>query len=709
PKGFFETAEINGINEYLLAGALPAHPPLERMQRWLAAAPLDLEFDLPAALGRRIGRLAERRPFAFKDPRFCYTLPAWRPLLGEFGVVCVFREPAVTAASILKECGQEAYLASLEMDFERAVGTWVSMYRQVLERHRREGDWLFVHYDQLLTEEGLTRLEDFVGGRVGRDFPDPSLRRSQSQEPVSPEAAALYDELCRLAGHDHGSVPVLQPPETALAQVAEPELTVLICTYQRRETLVRCLDSFCAQTSPHGSFELVVVNDGSTDGTAEYLDEREFDVPVQIVHRENGGLSAARNSGLEVARGRIVLLVNDDTIATPGLVAAHLAAHRKLRARKVAVLGTFEQPPAALDNALMRTLEETDLVFCYADMQPGTLHDWNRFWTCNVSVPTEAVREVGAFDEEFRYYGCEDTDLALRLDAAGYEVYYEERARAYHDHILEFEDLARRNRTVARAWVRLFQKHPRALEHEAWSWVTAQGLGEYERLLVGALPDMPAMQSAARELSRIDLGALERLGVEGRAWARDVRANLEKLLRVLNRLWWFEGLAEGLREFDLDSFQPLLESLAPWPLGTEAPLRVLAWPRYDRDDDLRHLAETYADSLLATEGVCLCLRHDPERDGPLEEAVTRVEAALGTVVREGRVLDVLLVDDALNPDDLTRLGQAVTCVLDVTGGDDPERVEFLRALNAVAVDDADGLQRALTGDPSTSRKLAAAS
>jgi len=594
------------------------------------------------------------------------------------------------------------------MDVERAVRTWVAMYRQVVERHRHQGDWLFVHYDQLLTDEGLTRLEDFVGGSVGREFPDQSLRRSQSREPVSPEAAALYDELCGLAGYDTDSVSVVEPPVIAPSEAAEPELTVLICTYQRRETLVRCLDSFSAQTAPHGSFELVIVNDGSTDGTAEYLDERDFDVPVQIVHRENGGLSAARNSGLEVTRGRIVLLVNDDTIATPGLVGAHLAAHRKLKARKVAVLGTFEQPAQALDNALMRTLEETDLVFCYASMQPGKLYNWNRFWTCNVSVPTEAVRDVGTFDEEFRHYGCEDTDLALRLDAAGYEVYYEDRARAHHDHLLEFEDLARRNRTVARAWVRLFRKHPRALQDEAWSWVTAQGRDEYERILVGALPDMPAMEQAARELSRIDLGALERLGTEGRAWAEDVRTKLEKLLRVLNRLWWFEGLGEGLREFELESFQPLLETHAPWALGTEAPLRVLAWPRYDRDDDLRRLAETYADSLLGTEGVCLCLRHDPQRDGSLEQAVSRVEAGLGSVVREGRVLDVLLVDDVLDLEDLSRLGRAVNCVLDLTREEDSERADFVEALSAVVVSDAAGLDRVLTEDRSTTRKLAAA-
>ena len=312
PKGFFETEEINGINEALLKRSLPPVPAYGHMQRWLAQAPSDLQVDLPEGLRQRIQRLGARPGFAFKDPRFCYPLPAWRSALGEFGTICIFREPAVTAASIVKECRNADYLDGMHMDFDRAVGIWTSMYTPVLEKHRHQGDWLFMHFDQLLTPEGSARLEAFVGAPVSQDFPDARLSRSKSCDPVPLETAQLYGELCQLAGYAAEPIEVQQPEEST---EYEFDLTVLICSYQRCATLVHCLESFSKQTAPEGSFELVIVNDGSSDGTREALEAYEFNRPVQLIHRENGGLSAARNSGLEVMRGKLVLLINDDTIA----------------------------------------------------------------------------------------------------------------------------------------------------------------------------------------------------------------------------------------------------------------------------------------------------------------------------------------------------------------------------------------------------------
>jgi GT2 family glycosyltransferase len=141
-------------------------------------------------------------------------------------------------------------------------------------------------------------------------------------------------------------------------------------------------------------------------------------------------------------------------------------------------------------------LERSTEVFCYARMKPRSFHDWTRFWTCNVSVSHALVRAVGGFDESFRHYGCEDTDLALRLDARGSRVWFEDTARAHHRHLLDFDALERRQLTVARAWVRLFKTHPRAMEHPDWTVGARARLRECQRYADARNPDLTA--SSAR-------------------------------------------------------------------------------------------------------------------------------------------------------------------------------------------------------------------
>lgn len=556
PKGFFETAEINGINEHLLATTVTNEAPLRRMQHWLAYAPEPLDLRVDGALRGRMDRLGAKGPYAYKDPRFCYTLEAWRPSLPDAKYVCIFREPAVSAASILKECASADYLADMDVDFDRAVDVWDAMYRRVLDDHSKEGEWLFLHFDEALTPEGVRRIEEFVGAPVAADFPEARLRRSASTRSVPASVARTYAELCERAGYDAPAI-ASEPSIPVVTEVEAPEMTVLVCSFNRLDTLRRCLASFEEQTAA-GRYEIVVVNDGSSDGTKEWLDAWEPTAPVRIVHRENGGLSAARNSGLDVARGRYVMFVNDDTIAFPDLVEEHLAGHAEAGPDR-AILGTFEQPRAELDNALMRVLEGNHMVFCYGNLDPNQLHDWGRFWTCNVSVSLAAVRDIGCFDETFRHYGCEDTDLAYRLQTErGIRVVYRTTARAEHEHVLTFEDLRRRSRTVASAYIRFFRKHPKALAHPHWRHRATHTLEAHESLLVDTLCERARAEAFAEELSRIDVGVLERTGPEGQQMATAVLSMLEQYLDELNRLWWAEGECDGFRAFEIAGMGDLL-------------------------------------------------------------------------------------------------------------------------------------------------------
>jgi hypothetical protein len=212
PKGYYESFEIESINEGLLAQVCPRRPsgPLGRLlfskrprrpQRWLCEAPLDAHFRTAPELERRMEQQLSHAPYCFKDPRFCYTLPAWRPFLEDPVYLVVFREPGRTVNSILNTVESEPYLKDLRIDAAGALRVWTAQYRHILERHAGEGVWLFVHYDQVLDGSAASRLDTLLGARTDIGFPERRLKRSGNDIAVSAEAKAIYAALCERAGY----------------------------------------------------------------------------------------------------------------------------------------------------------------------------------------------------------------------------------------------------------------------------------------------------------------------------------------------------------------------------------------------------------------------------------------------------------------------------------------------------------------------------
>ncbi|MBO8130500.1 MAG: sulfotransferase [Candidatus Marinimicrobia bacterium] len=211
PKGFFEDPEINGINEKLISLVTPNRPPIIGKyffrarpvygQRWLSRVPLSVRWKMTREIEERIWRVVYREPYCFKDPRFSYTLPVWRPFLKDCCYICVFRDPAATVNSILKECSEVGYLFSLKINRKIALEVWELMYTHILEYHVKEGDWLFIHYDQVPTKEGLDKIEDFTGAKVDRSFPEKDLKRSKGDFEVDSKLREIYSRLCEFAGY----------------------------------------------------------------------------------------------------------------------------------------------------------------------------------------------------------------------------------------------------------------------------------------------------------------------------------------------------------------------------------------------------------------------------------------------------------------------------------------------------------------------------
>ncbi len=213
PKGYFESEEINFSNERILSSVLSRRPngvlgklPFLRArpgksQMWLACVPIETTMVCDHEVKGEISRLTERRPFCFKDPRFSYTLPCWRPFLRDTRFVVVFRHPADTAASILKECKERSYLAGLRISRRKILDCWQLMYLHILRQHSAGGAWLFLHYNQLLSEEGLNLLESFSAAAVDREFPDKQLKRCVSRAAVPTGILELYERLLQHAAY----------------------------------------------------------------------------------------------------------------------------------------------------------------------------------------------------------------------------------------------------------------------------------------------------------------------------------------------------------------------------------------------------------------------------------------------------------------------------------------------------------------------------
>jgi GT2 family glycosyltransferase len=235
-------------------------------------------------------------------------------------------------------------------------------------------------------------------------------------------------------------------------------VTVVIPTYRRRASLLRALGALATQRIPPSEYEVVVVVDGSDDGTREAASSAATPYALRVLWQENRGRAAACNAGIAAARGDLVVVLDDDMTATPELLAAHLAAHE--RAEPVAVIGAAPVPMSADMPAPARYVGakfNRHLERLAAAGGPLALRE---FYGGNLSVRRDVLEEVGAFDERFTAYGNEDLELSLRLQDAGVRIVYEPAAVAHQSYDKDFAALASDHEAKGRTAVVLARKHP---------------------------------------------------------------------------------------------------------------------------------------------------------------------------------------------------------------------------------------------------------
>jgi GT2 family glycosyltransferase len=205
-------------------------------------------------------------------------------------------------------------------------------------------------------------------------------------------------------------------------------LSVVVPTFERRPSLARLLDALERQDIAL-PFEVIVVDDGSSDGTAVWLRARpRAAYSLRVLEQAHAGPAAARNLGVAQARGELIVFLDDDVVPEAGLLAAHVAAHEA--APNSVVCGTM-LPPDGWDRPTWIRWEEQKLVAQYRAMRDGVYScTYRQFFTGNASLARERFAAAGGFDVTFAR--AEDVDLGFRLDRLGMHFVFEPLARTYH-------------------------------------------------------------------------------------------------------------------------------------------------------------------------------------------------------------------------------------------------------------------------------------
>jgi glycosyltransferase involved in cell wall biosynthesis/peptidoglycan/xylan/chitin deacetylase (PgdA/CDA1 family) len=232
-----------------------------------------------------------------------------------------------------------------------------------------------------------------------------------------------------------------------------PSFSVVMPTFQRRDVVCAAVEAL-GSMAYDGAVELIVVVDGSTDGTAEALRQVDCPFAMRIIEQPNRGASAARNRGAECAAHDIILFLDDDMFCQPDLVEQHA---RQYRDGADAVIGTIvmdqQSVPGFLSDSVRRWIESEPV--------RSPLTPWDIF-SGQLSVKRAVFDAVGGFDETYTAHDAfanEDADLGVRL-LAGFDVRHNPQAITRQRYVVTPREYMERAPKAVTGELHFLTKHP---------------------------------------------------------------------------------------------------------------------------------------------------------------------------------------------------------------------------------------------------------
>ena len=230
-------------------------------------------------------------------------------------------------------------------------------------------------------------------------------------------------------------------------------ISVIIPTCNRADTLIRTLSSIERQNPPGVDFEVIIVDDGSKDSTARQVEDfrKNTKINLRYYYQDNSGPASARNSGVEKAKGDIILFCGDDSIFDKDIMRQHYACHRN-NSNGGAVLGMVLWDEAVNPSDFMRFLSPKGPQFHYHTIRNIFDAKFNHFYAINISLSRKWLEGV-KFDAGFKMAAFEDIEVGLALEKKGLKIVYNKDAKIYHSHYYVPESFYERMVRVGRSIV----------------------------------------------------------------------------------------------------------------------------------------------------------------------------------------------------------------------------------------------------------------
>jgi glycosyltransferase involved in cell wall biosynthesis len=255
--------------------------------------------------------------------------------------------------------------------------------------------------------------------------------------------------------------------------------TVVIPTYNRKPILEKCLKALENQVFEDQiikNYEIIVVDDGSTDGTVLWLEDQKNNFPHVVVFCQNHqGAAIARNLGVTKAQGDFIIFIDSDLVVTPCFLQSHaqalIKAEKEFNSDRLFTYGAVINT-ANFENPTAEKYKITDFSAAY-------------FATGNVAIAKKWLEEVGLFDSRFKQYGWEDLELGVRLKQLGLKLIKCPLAVGYHWHppfnLDQIPRLIDQEIQRGRMGILFYQKHP------SWEVKMMIQMTIFHRLLWGLL------------------------------------------------------------------------------------------------------------------------------------------------------------------------------------------------------------------------------
>jgi len=244
-----------------------------------------------------------------------------------------------------------------------------------------------------------------------------------------------------------------------------PWVSVVIATYNRQDLLRRLLEQLDAQTLDPSKYEVIAVDDGSKEDTRAALADLTTKYALRIERQTNSGAAVARQKGVDLARGKVIVVVDDDMQVKPTFLERHLAQHIDDR---TVVLGRLRPDQKLAEMPLFERFYARVMANKAEEFAAGKAtvrgHD---VYTGNVSFPRQLFLEAGGFDPQFR--ALEDEELGIRLEKAGARFAFANDAESVHG-----SDWTSMKKWMERAYrdgvyqAKVSRKHPDHPESSPW-------------------------------------------------------------------------------------------------------------------------------------------------------------------------------------------------------------------------------------------------